>query len=961
MKTLGRKALRLVRVIFPAILALTGSVDLSAQTYVISTYAGGAPPATPAPGVSASIGSPLAVAADSGGNVYFAVPGTVFKLEPEGTLTRVAGNSKRGFSGDGGPATSAQVSDPLGLALDGAGNLYIADADNDRIRRVAPSGIIVTVAGGGSGGDEGPATSARLFRPSGVAVDKQGNIFFTDYGTSRIRKISSDGLIVTVAGGGSDLGDGGPASNANLDWPQAMAVDAAGNLFFVDLLARTRRISPDGIIITVAGSNPAGFLSGGCPATGPTIFASAIAVDEAGALFIANTGLVCKIYPSGAITTVAGNGTNGFSGDGGPATKAVLSGPSGIAVNGAGEVFIADFRNSRIRKISSGGTIDTVAGDGSVNFAGDSGPATDAQLNYPNSVTVDSTGNVIIADVVNNRVRRIDTKGIITTVAGNGQSGFSGDGGDALKAQLNRPAAVTVDSAGNLFVVDSQNNRVRKISASGVISTLAGSGATGDSGDGEPATSAQFRLTCAVICGGVAMDRTGNLFVSDPGNSRVRKISPDGIIVTAAGNGTAGFSGDGGPATNAELNIPSGLVVDGSGNLLIADRGNGRVRQVSPNGTITTVAGGSEVLGFSGDGGAATSARLNRPDGVAVDSVGDLLIADPGLDFEVCDAGDDPAVDHRLRKVGSDGTITTVAGNGTPGFDSLSGIPLPGFTGEGVVATAVALSGPTGVAVDSVGNLLLADPLYNVIRILKPVNDALLITGVVDAATGRAGPVSPGKIVVIYGAGLGPGNLAQNQATNGQFGTQIAGTSVSVSGIAAPMLYSSATQVAAIVPYAVTGASAQVTVSYQGSTSAAFTVPVSLSAPGIFTSDEPGEGQAAAVNSDGTLNTAANPVKIGGYVSLYATGAGQTSPAGVDGRVAGSTLLRTILPVSVTVGGIPAMVQYAGDGAGQVAGLTQINVLIPTGVQPGGYVPVVLSVGDTSTPPDAVWIAVSGN
>jgi uncharacterized protein (TIGR03437 family) len=231
----------------------------------------------------------------------------------------------------------------------------------------------------------------------------------------------------------------------------------------------------------------------------------------------------------------------------------------------------------------------------------------------------------------------------------------------------------------------------------------------------------------------------------------------------------------------------------------------------------------------------------------------------------------------------------------------------------------------------------------------------------VDAASQRATPVSPGKIVVIYGFGLGPAQLIENQANNGQFSKELSGTAVSFNGIAAPVLYTSATQVAAIVPYAIAGTTAQVSVTYQGEVAAEVAIPVAPSAPSLFTSNQTGTGYAAAVNAaDGTVNTAANPVKVGAYISLYVTGEGQTAPGGLDGRLVGSTPAHPILPVSVTVDGIPATVQYAGGAPGQVAGLAQINVQIPAGVQPGGYVPVAVKVGDQTSSP-AVWIAVSGN
>ena len=245
------------------------------------------------------------------------------------------------------------------------------------------------------------------------------------------------------------------------------------------------------------------------------------------------------------------------------------------------------------------------------------------------------------------------------------------------------------------------------------------------------------------------------------------------------------------------------------------------------------------------------------------------------------------------------------------------------------------------------------------IRILRPAKSSVLIGAVVDAASQHADPISPGKIVVIYGAGLGPSQLIQNQPKNGQVGTELSGTTVSFNNFAAPILYTSAIQVAAVVPSAASGSTARVSVTYQGQVSADFTVPVALAAPNIFTLNQAGWGQAAGINAaDGTVNTPANPVKIGGYISLYATGEGQTAPAGVDGKVGGSTATHPLLPVTVTVGGIPATVQYSGGIQGQIAGLMQINVQIPVGVQPGGYVPVVLQVGDTSTTPGAVWIAV---
>ncbi|MBZ5617725.1 MAG: hypothetical protein LAQ69_03160 [Acidobacteriia bacterium] len=922
----------------------------AAQQYVISSYAGGAPAlAAAVPGTSVSIGAPISVATDEKGNVYFASPdlNSVFKLDPSGVLTLFAGSSKPGYSGDGGPAIAAKMNlffgnasaVSSGLAVDKAGNLFIADTSNHCVRRVAPDGIITTVAGTGVrgfSGDDGPAVVAKLAYPWGVAVDPAGNLFILDTLNYRIRKVSTTGIITTLA-------------NVVGGW--GLAVDGESNVFVAYPGSAITRISAKGTVATVPGVGGWG-----------------MAVDSRGNLFVADgITTVRRVSPDGTVTTVvgvAGYGIGGYSGDGGAATSAQLSHPSGLAVDSNGNLFIADRINYRIRKVSTSGVITTVAGNGKGTYlsdcsssryaapAADAGPATSAQLRYPLGVAVDRDGNLFIADAFDNRIRKVSPSGIITTVAGTGSCGFSGDGGPATGAQLYSPVAVAADSTGNLWIADLGNQRIRKVSAGGIITTVAGDGTPGISGDGGPANKAQLsRLECDnTICGGVAVDNHGNLFIADTGSSRIRRVSPGGIITTVAGNGEEGFSGDGGQATSAQLSIPRGVAVDIADNLFIAE--DGRIRKVSPDGTITTVAGGAafDFRGPSGDGGLATSARLSWPVGVAVDSAGNLLIADPGDNFQVGDVGDDFSVDQRIRKVSPDGIITTLAGNGSHDF-----------SGDGGPAITAAFNGAIGVAVDGAGNVYVADVRNQVIRILRPANSSVLIGAVVDAASQHADPISPGKIVVIYGAGLGPSQLIQNQPKNGQVSNELGGTTVSFNGLAAPILYTSATQVAAVVPYAAGGSTARMSVTYQGQVSADFTVPMATTAPNLFTSNQAGWGQAAAINAvDGTVNSTVNPVKLGDYISLYATGEGQTIPARVDGKLS-STSARPVLPVGVTVGGIPAFVQYAGGSPGQVAGLMQVNVQIPNGVQPGGYVPVVLQVGDASTTPGAVWVAVSGD
>jgi uncharacterized protein (TIGR03437 family) len=322
------------------------------------------------------------------------------------------------------------------------------------------------------------------------------------------------------------------------------------------------------------------------------------------------------------ISTAAGNGTSGFSGDSGMAISAELDYPTGVAVDSAGNLFIADTFNARIRKVTPAGTISTVAGNGTLGFSGDGGSPTSAELRLPDGVAVDSAGNIFIADETNNRIRKVTAAGTISTVAGNGTAGFSGDGGFATSAELFEPGGIAVDGAGNLFIADSMNNRIRKVTPAGTISTVAGNGVQGFSGDSGPALLAELDQPS-----GVALDSAGNLFIADLMNSRVRKVTLAGTITTVAGSGAFGFSGDNGPAISASLAEPWGVAVDGAGDLFIVDSGNQRIRMVTPAGTISTVAGNG-TAGFSGDSATATLAELRGPQYVVVDGAGNVFIAD---------------------------------------------------------------------------------------------------------------------------------------------------------------------------------------------------------------------------------------------------------------------------------------------------------------------------------------------
>lgn len=534
------------------------------------------------------------------------------------------------------------------MAVDGSGNLYIADTDNNVIREVdASTGNISTVAGNGTAGYSGDghaATSAELDYPSGVALGGSDSFYITDSNNSVIRKVDgSTGNISTVAGNGSAgySGDGHAATSAQLNYPATAAVDNAGNLYIADTY--------NSVIREVNSS-------------------------------------------TGNISTVAGNGTYGSAGNGGPATSAELSYPQGVAVDTTGDLLIADESNYVIREVnSSSGDISTFAGNGHYSYSGDGGPATNAQFDGPYALAEDSSGNLYIADSYNSAIRRVDVSTHnISTVAGNGTWGHSGDGGLATAAQLSYPFGVTEDSSDNLYIADSDNAVIRKVDASThMISTVAGNGVSGYSGDGGPAGRAQLDEPTALT-----MDQSGNLYVAEKGNLVVRKIDSKGNISTVAGDGTYGYTGDGGAAINAELGEPAGLAVDSSGDLFIADAKNAVIREVSFKasdttnyGKITTVAGGGTISNPA----LALGVTFGFPSGVFVDYSGSIFISDAqgSKAFKVTGSSfSSPA----------NGTILTIAGNGTPGY-----------SGDGGPATSAELFDPYALTGDGIGDLLIAD------------------------------------------------------------------------------------------------------------------------------------------------------------------------------------------------------------------------------------------------------------
>ncbi len=690
-----------------------------AQAQTITTFAGGGPNNIPA--LSAGLAFAPGVAVDHAENIFIsdADENYVYKVDSSGVLTVFAGNGTPAYGGDGGPATSAQLLGPFGLVVDASGNVFIADTVNNVVRKVDTGGTITTIAGNGTagfGGDGGPATSAMLHFPTGLALDSSGDLFITDFGNQRVREINTSGTITTVAGNGTAgfSGDGGPATAAMLNNPFTVAVDSSGDIFIADSANnRIREVNATGTITTVAGTGTAGFNGDNGPATSALLNSPhGVAVDSSGNIFIADTlnGQMREVdTTTGMILYAGGNGPPG------------LSTPFAVAVDGSDNLFIADVwpvalpapngawrpivdpsntlfasgpseGDQQIRQADTGGNVTVfagnawgltnVVGDPWASFGGDGSSAAGAELSAPAGVAFDTLGNLFIPD--NNRIRKVATNGIITTVAGTGSicpgpTSPCGDGGPADDARFWDPVATAVDTSGNLFIADYYTQRIRKVDTNGIITTLTGS-------NGELAGPT-----------GVAVDTMDNVFIADRQSNRVLKVNSSGVLSLVAGTGTAGYSGDGGPATSAELNSPYELTLDSSGNLYITDALNEVVRKVNSSGIITTVAGkGNPYCPLPtspcGDGGPASDAQFAYLGGIAVDSSGDIFLGD--------------IFDERVREVNaSTGIITTVAGNG-----------VVGFSGDGGSPTSAEMNTPTGVALDSFGRLFIADQYNERIR-----------------------------------------------------------------------------------------------------------------------------------------------------------------------------------------------------------------------------------------------------
>jgi len=830
-------------------LLATASLLASQTTYTIDTVAGSSWNGDGGPAIDALLRQPQGIAKDKDENIYIAEAGAhrVRKVSRSGTIATIAGTGIRGFSGDGGPAAAAQLNTPYGLAIDPIGNLYIADLGNSRVRRVSTDGTITTIAGGGvlapTVDNQGrQATEYALLTPRNIAIAYNGDIYVSDFDAHRVFRVYPTGELTLFAGTGEAgfFGDGGSATLAKLAYPAGILADYT-SLYIAD--------SQNGVVRRVADGKITSVLQVPTPV--------AIGLDAWGVLHVADaaTGNLIRFAPSSEPVVV-------------------IQGASDLTLGIDSALWVSDANAGVVRTLSYLGEAGLGAGNGS-SVRGDAGPAIEALLQQPSGVAVDTLGNLYIADRANNRIRRVTPEGVIDTLAGRDgaaspeeEPGF-GDGGPALEARLRAPSAIAVDAMGDLFVSDTGHHRVREITPAGVVLPIAGTGVPGVGGEGEVAT--ESALTSP---GGLALDPAGNLYIADTGNGRIRRISSSGIANTLLG----------------DLHGPRGLTFepggDGAGQLYFTEEDAARV------GRIDLVSGQITYFGMDSDGNSLWSV----PRGIAVDASGDVFVADTGR--------------QQILRIAAGSTapedISVMAGTGSAGFSGDQGPALDAQLGY-----------PWDVAVGLDDRIYVADLDNGRVRRMAPApDDPPPGIVVLNAASFASSPVAPGMLIALRNTGVKE--------------TDAGDLTVLINAILTPVISVDDTQIVTEAPMTLSSAdSVDIVLVNQGALIASLSVNAAAAAPALFTD---GSGHALAANQDGTMNTNTNPAASGSVVTLLGTGFGLGD-----------------LPLSVTLNGVAAAVVSSGAVSAS-PGMFQLNARVPAGL-PAGFVDVLVSAGGFSSPP----------
>ena len=584
---------------------------------------------------------PAGVTVDNAGNVYVvdAWNHTIHKITPAGTATTLAGSAGRAGALDG-TASDAQFNVPAGLALDRAGNLYVADQFNSTIRKVTPAGIVTTLAGLASvrGSADGTGSAARFYSPAGVAVDGFDNVYVADSGNNTIRRISPLGAVTTLAGSAGQNGSAdGTRSAARFNSPSGVTVDSVGNVYVADNGNNTiRKVTPSGVVTTVTGQAGSYGSADGTGSAARFSSPRSLALDDAGNLYVSDydNNTIRKVTPGGAVTTLAGLAGGGWGNQDGIGPAALFGNPSGVAVDDQGNAYVTDTDNHTIRKISPSGEVTTLAGKAD-NRGSEDGTGTAARFFSPTSVAVDSAGILYVADNDNSTIRKITPAGEVTTLAGTAGNTGSADG-TGPTAQFYFPYGLAVDSAGVVYVADTFNNTIRRVTPAGDVTTLAGLAGAAGSNDGK-GSAARFSSPT-----GVAVDGAGNIYVADNDFAIIRKVTPEGVVTTLAGCATCPYSSFDGTGSDARFRLPWGIAVDGGGNIYVGGYGEYTIRRITPAGVVTTIAGLAGAVGT--DDGTGPAARFGAciyelfdffyvkhclgPRGVAVDRAGNIYVAD---------------------------------------------------------------------------------------------------------------------------------------------------------------------------------------------------------------------------------------------------------------------------------------------------------------------------------------------